>query len=410
MTESYSLSYLLHHVKRSLAINYQDPIWVIAEIAQVSFNKGNIYLNLIEKNEKNNELTAKTEATLWKSKLKNNDIESIFEIFKIGNKILIKCIPEFHEIFGLKLNIEDFDAQFTIGLLQLELEKTRLKLKKELLWEINKQKKLPLILKNIAIISSSTAAGYLDFMHQLANNIYGYQFKTTTFESSVQGDAAKIELINSLNAINNSDSKFDCIIIVRGGGAKMDLQVFNDFEVCKQICLSNYPVLVGIGHEIDETISDEVANKSLKTPTAVAEYIIQHNLNFETNFQEVYLQINQTIKNRFHMILQQFEQIATGIQWKLKNIVQNKNFEFELLTKNIQNQFNAQLIHKQQQLLIIEEKFQQYNWRKNLENGYFIIENSHKRLITIKDINLEQEIKIISNDGEQLYKIEKSSN
>ena len=110
------------------------------------------------------------------------------------------------------------------------------------------------------------------------------------------------------------------------------------------------------------------------------------------------------------MILQLLEQIATGIQWKLKNIVQNKNFEFELLTKNIQNQFNAQLIHKQQQLLIIEEKFQQYNWRKNLENGYFIIENSHKRLITIKDINLEQEIKIISKDGEQLYKIEKSSN
>lgn len=406
MDELFSLSYLLNHVKRAISINYQAPVWVIAEIAQVSFNKGNIYLNLIEKTEFTNDLLAKTEATLWKSKTQKYQIDILFDVFKIGNKILIKCIPELHEIYGLKLNIEEFDEQYTIGLLQLELEKTRQKLIQEKLWEKNRALNLPLVIRRIAILSSSKAAGYQDFIHQLEDNNFGYKFDYQLFETSVQGESAKIELVDNLKKIEKEDKKFDCIVIVRGGGAKMDLQVFNDYEICRQIGLSSMPILVGIGHEIDETISDQIANKSLKTPTAVAEFIIQNNLKFETQIYNIYQNIDDAIKQKINNYQNKLNYLESEITWRLRNIIKSSLFEIEILAKNMKTIEHNIINQKLQNILILEESLMQFNWKNNLEKGYFLIENiKNKRITKIKNVKLENKIKIIGIDGDQIFSI-----
>lgn len=406
MDELFSLSYLLNHIKRAISINYQAPVWVIAEIAQVSFNKGNIYLNLIEKTEYTNDLLAKTEATLWKSKTQKYQIDILFDVFKIGNKILIKCIPELHEIYGLKLNIEEFDEQYTIGLLQLELEKTRQKLIQEKLWEKNRALNLPLVIRRIAILSSSKAAGYQDFIHQLEDNNFGYKFDYQLFETSVQGESAKIELVDNLKKIEKEDKKFDCIVIVRGGGAKMDLQVFNEYKVCRQIGLSSYPILVGIGHEIDETISDQIANNSLKTPTAVAEFIIQNNLKFETQIYNIYQNIDDAIKQKINNYQNKLNYLESEITWRLRNIIKSSLFEIEILAKNIKTIEHNIINQKLQNILILEESLMQFNWKNNLEKGYFLIENiKNKRITKIKNVKLENKIKIIGIDGDQIFSI-----
>lgn len=406
MDELFSLSYLLNHVKRAISINYQAPVWVIAEIAQVSFNKGNIYLNLIEKTEYTNDLLAKTEATLWKSKTQKYQIDILFDVFKIGNKILIKCIPELHEIYGLKLNIEEFDEQYTIGLLQLELEKTRQKLIQEKLWEKNRALNLPLVIRRIAILSSSKAAGYQDFIHQLEDNNFGYKFDYQLFETSVQGESAKIELVDNLKKIEKEDKKFDCIVIVRGGGAKMDLQVFNEYEICRQIGLSSMPIIVGIGHEIDETISDQIANKSLKTPTAVAEFIIQNNLKFETQIYNIYQNIDDAIKQKINNYQNKLNYLESEITWRLRNIIKSSLFEIEILAKNIKTIEHNIINQKLQNILILEESLMQFNWKNNLEKGYFLIENiKNKRITKIKNVKLENKIKIIGIDGDQIFSI-----
>jgi len=411
MDELLSLSYLLNHVKRAISINYQAPVWVIAEIAQVSFNKGNIYLNLIEKTEYTNDLLAKTEATLWKSKTQKYQLDILFDVFKVGNKILIKCTPELHEIYGLKLNIEEFDEQYTIGLLQLELEKTRQKLIQEKLWDKNRTLNLPLVIKKIAILSSSKAAGYQDFIHQLEHNNFGYKFEIQLFETSVQGDSAKIELVDNLKIIEKEDIKFDCIVIVRGGGAKMDLQVFNEYEVCRQIGLSSYPILVGIGHEIDETISDQIANNSLKTPTAVAEFIIQNNLKFETQIFNVYQNIDEAIKQKINNYQNKLNYLESDITWRLKNIIKSSLFEIEILAKNIKTLEQNIINQKLQNLLILEESLMQFNWKNNLKKGYFLIENiKNKRITSINQVLLEKKIKIIGKDGDQKFSIDPIEN
>ena len=163
------------------------------------------------------------------------------------------------------------------------------------LFDRNKQLPFPDVIQQIALISNESAAGYIDFIDQLENNTHGFQFNVTLFRSALQGQAVANEFPEAVERINKSNN-FDVIVIIRGGGSKMDLSAFDSLEAAKAVANSKYPVITGIGHEIDETVCDLIASVRMKTPTAVASYIIEHNARYEKRLSELCEQVNQIIK------------------------------------------------------------------------------------------------------------------
>ncbi len=200
---------------------------------------------------------------------------------------------EFHERYGLQLVVEDIDPAYTVGKWALQRMQVISALQKEGLTGKNATAALPSVLQRIAVISSPEAAGMQDFSEHLLNNPYGYRFRTQLFPAAMQGVAAEKEVLGQLERIEAEAERFDCVAFVRGGGARLDLSAFDTLAAGRAIAEFPIPVLVGIGHETDQTIPDLVAFASLKTPTAVADYILSHNAFFEARLTEGWLSVRE---------------------------------------------------------------------------------------------------------------------
>ena len=287
--ESYSLFELNEFTRRIFALNFPDALWVRAEVAQLKESRGQHYLTLIQKAEASEKIIAQVDAMIWnktywvlRRKLKN----ILPNLLQEGVELLLEVKVEFDERYGLKLMIVDIDPSYTIGKLELKRQEILQKLAKANLLDRNTQLVLPPVVQRIAVLSSNSAAGLEDYIAQLQNNPYGYQFKNVLFSIAVQGVRVEAELLAQLKKIALKKEQFDAVVLIRGGGSKIDLGAFDSFALGKAIATFPLPVLVGIGHEIDETILDKVAHSSLKTPTAVADFLIRRALHFESMILE----------------------------------------------------------------------------------------------------------------------------
>lgn len=269
----YSLAQLNQSLERFIRDNFAlKSFWVVAEITKVQEKNGHYYLDLADSKE--GKRIAEMSANMWFTTF--NRVNSalngeLVEIFRQGNKVLINVRIEFHTIFGLKLNILDVDPAISYGEIEKQKKETILRLKKEGLFDLQQQFDLSPVIKKIALIGSPNTSGYRDFLTELTQNNVFTNFKVKEFPAMVQGDRAIKELVTAINKANQYN--VDIIVIVRGGGSKMDLNVFNDYEIAKAICQSRLPVLTGIGHETDEVVADLVARKREITPTAVAKFL-----------------------------------------------------------------------------------------------------------------------------------------
>lgn len=280
-------------IKKALE-QLESSYWVIAEIGQIQVNQsGHCYLELVQK--ENTQVIAKARATIWAYTYRN--ISAWFEriagsSLTVGMKILANAKVEFHEVYGLSLNIKDIDPSYTLGEREKARQEVIQQLEKDGVMEMNKGLTLPLVPQKIAIISAESAAGYGDFINQLKNNLYGYKIHRTLYQSVMQGPKASESIISALHQIHKSN-EVDLVVIIRGGGSQLDLDCFDDYELCNHIAQFPLPVLTGIGHERDTTIADMVAHTQLKTPTAVAEFILQGFISFQTQIEDYF----KTIRN-----------------------------------------------------------------------------------------------------------------
>jgi len=262
MEEQLSLSELNSLVKEALQLAFPEQLWVVAEIGELKVNRtGHCYIELVEKDNITNEISARARATIWSWQFRF--IQPYFETttgqaLTAGLKVLISVSVEFHEVFGYSLNIKDIDPNYTLGDMARRRAEIIRKLEDEGIIDMNKEIPLPEIPSRIAIISSPTAAGYEDFMNQLANNEAGYKFYTRLFPSTMQGTDAPKSIIAALNSIFEIETMFDVVVIIRGGGSQMDLNCFDDYDLAVNISQFPLPVLTGIGHEKDESIADLV--------------------------------------------------------------------------------------------------------------------------------------------------------
>lgn len=297
----FTLFELNQHIKRVLKFNMDESIWIHAELLSVTQKNGHVYLSLVQRND--NELKAKADAVIWRTDyqhLHNKMGDTIWSILESGRQILINVMIDFHELYGYKLIIKDLDPSVTIGQIELLRKLTYKKLQEEQFIGLNAQLDVPRVWKGIAIISSTKAAGLQDFIHQLDNNHYGYVFQYKLFESSVQGPSMKQEFLGAMDKIDKEKEHFDCIAVIRGGGAKLDLVGFDDYEVCVAIATAELPVITGVGHEIDESLADFVAYDHLKTPTAAAAYLIQKYIDFESVLNDFMVRLERSATNVFY--------------------------------------------------------------------------------------------------------------
>ena len=278
-------------VKEALQVSFPEQVWVVAEIGEMKVNRsGHCYLELVDKDDDSEEITARTRATIWSWQFRF--IQPYFETttgrpFSSGLKVLISATVEFHEVYGYSLNIKDIDPTYTLG----DLARRRMEIIKRLndegVFDMNREIPIPDIPSRIAIISSPTAAGYEDFINQLLNNQAGYHFYTRLFPAVMQGSEAVPSIIDALDTIYEAENFYDVVVIIRGGGSQLDLSCFDDYELALHIAQFPLPVLTGIGHEKDESIADMVANTRLKTPTAVAEFLIGRFNDAATEIEEL---------------------------------------------------------------------------------------------------------------------------
>lgn len=265
-------------LKEGIQNLFPSGIWVVAEICDMNSNQsGHCYLELIEKAEGSENIIAKSRATIWSFtyRILKPYFESVTgQRFSPGLKILVLVSVEFHEIYGLSLNIKDIDPSYTIGDLAKRKQEIINRLVDEGVFELNKELQLPEVCRRIAVISSESAAGYGDFVKQLKNNNRGFKFKVKLFQAFMQGNETERSVIQALEQIYENYTAFDVVVIIRGGGSQAELNYFNNYNIAFHITQFPLPVLSGIGHDRDQTIVDMVAHTSLKTPTAVAEFII----------------------------------------------------------------------------------------------------------------------------------------
>lgn len=359
-------------VRQVLKLNLEPSYWIVAEIGEMNLHSsGHCYLTLVEK--KDQKILAKMRANIWSftfNQLHQNFVSSTGTPLQTGMTVLLNASLEFHEQYGLSLNVKDIDPNYTLGEREKARQATIQKLINADLIDLNKSLSLPLVPQQIAVISSKMAAGFGDFQHQLSSNPYGYKPRISLFEATMQGDQAAESILLALKQINAKHQHFDLIAIVRGGGAKTDLDCFDSYELCEVMAMSKLPILTGLGHERDETIADLVAHTKLKTPTAVAEFITSTMLHFESEINLFYQNIqrasSQLIAEEGTRTLQYHEKIRQCSRLKILETTQEISKFEEVIEKK-----PKELLNQEKKSLALQQKiFLSFDPQKVLERGY----------------------------------------
>ncbi len=354
---SLSLSELCAELDQCIQQGLPGTYWVRAEIAQLT-DKGHCYLELVEKGEKGI-FAAKIRATCW-----SNTWQLISAYFQQetgkrpepGMQVLVEVSVDFHPIYGLSLNIRNIDPAFTLGDLARQRQLTLQQLEKDGVLDMNKSLSLPTIIRRIAVISAEDAAGYGDFCHQLTDNPYRLLFSTQLFPAVMQGEQAARSIINALSAIAGVADDFDSVVIIRGGGATTDLTCFDDYSLASHCAQFPLPILSGIGHTRDVSIVDMVVHQSLKTPTAVAEALIDHNARQLVRIDELRQRLAHVATQMVALRRRQIEQLRLTLQYTVSNTIQAELGKLRMFEQAVRLHSPEQIFRKGYSLTLCDGK------------------------------------------------------
>lgn len=308
-------------VRETLELTFSNEYWVRAEISELRVNR-HCYMELVQKDSHKNGIIAKARAQVWANRwafIKPMFEDMTHQSLAAGMQVLVKAEITFHELYGYSLNITDIDPTYTLGDIAQRRQEILRQLTQEGISTMNQELPLPRMLQRIAIISSASAAGYGDFCNQLKNNPARLAFHTQLFQATMQGDDVTPSIINALNCIAGQQEQWDAVVIIRGGGATSDLSGFDTLELAENVAQFPLPIITGIGHERDDTVIDLIAHTRMKTPTAAAEFLIQH--------QSKELEL--------------LESIAASIFLSASNFLQAEKIRIQVLTTKIPTLFSA---------------------------------------------------------------------
>ena len=263
-------------LKQGVESLFPKRVWIKAEVSAIKARSGGpCYMELSQSD--GNGLIAKASAIIWSSKYRF--IAPYFESvtgspLAEGMAVLVEVQVNYSQLYGLSLIINDIDPEYSVGVKELERQKTIERLQKEGLMGLQKELQLPLLPYRLAVISAEDAAGYRDFMRHVEENPYGFRLDISLYPALMQGADCPSSIIAAMDAVMEDADGYDAVLILRGGGAKLDLACYDDYSLAAVIAQYPLPVLTAIGHDQDYHVCDMVAHEFVKTPTALADFII----------------------------------------------------------------------------------------------------------------------------------------
>ena len=409
--ETYSLSQLTRYINQVIKVNFESPVWIKAEISELrEASNGHCYLEFIEKDPDTDTLMAKIKANIWANTyrmLKPYFESSTGQQLHAGIKVLVSVTVDFHDVFGLSLNIRDIDPTYTLGELAKRRQEIIRQLEKDGVMEMNKSLEMATLPNRIAVISSPTAAGYDDFCNQLDNNPDGFVFYKKLFPAIMQGDQAADSIIEALDNIYGHVDLFDVVVIIRGGGATTDLACFDSYELALNCAQFPLPIIAGIGHQRDLSIVDMVAHTSVKTPTAAAALLIEMMEEAKDRMTDAYTAIYQLL----HQRVQSQQQKLADISWKIRHALINKTSDKKLTLERQKSRLiqavRLAINTQKNKLAILENSIERHSPAFLLKYGYTITTINGKKLSSVNDVQDGDTIKTYVSDGEVKSVVEK---
>ena len=390
-------------VRDTLALEMPDEYWVEAELSEAREVRGHCYMELIQKEEGSNTPVAKASAKCWANTwqlVKPHFMRITGQQIHAGMKVMLKVFAQFHESYGFSWIVTDIDPTYTMGDMARKRQEIIRLLKEEGVFELQKELQLPMFCQRVAVISSANAAGYGDFVNQLENNEYDFRFHTQLFPATMQGEGVEQSVILALEKIYKmhlgfkNNEKFDCVVIIRGGGATSDLSGFDTLALAENVANFPIPIITGIGHERDESVLDMVSHTRVKTPTAAAAFLINHlkvvldliedteqrissKVRQQMDVQKIQLlHYSQQIPSLFSLVKTRQEacidRLQNNLLLSISSRLQEEHHLLDIVSHNIQPVLERKILHECHLLELLKEKVEALNPELLLQRGYSI--------------------------------------
>ncbi|MDO4195365.1 MAG: exodeoxyribonuclease VII large subunit [Prevotellaceae bacterium] len=400
--ESMTLFELNSLVSRAIETTLPDSFWVEAELMEIREVRGHCYMELVQKDMFSATPVAKASAKCWQSswvKVQQKFRKTAGSNPMPGMQLLVKAKVNFHPTYGYSLIISDIDPTYTVGDMARKRQEIIDQLKAEGVFELQKELTLPLFCKRVAVISAANAAGYGDFYDQLLNNECGFCFEVTLFSAVMQGALVEESVCAALDEINALQDDFDCVVIIRGGGATSDMSGFDTLRLAEYVANFPLPIITGIGHDRDESVLDLISFHRVKTPTAAAAFLIDHLADVNERIDEaetvIVNAVNRQIE-RQHLLLENLLGKITNCCRLLKQNGETKLMRIHL---KLENTIAQRLLNEKHRLAMLEQRVSSLDPRLLLKRGYSMTVSNGRIVKDAAELKAGDEIVTILEKG-----------
>ncbi|SFT02007.1 exodeoxyribonuclease VII large subunit [Sphingobacterium wenxiniae] len=398
----FTLSEVARSIQKTIADRYKSLYWIKAEMNKLNHytHSGHCYPELVEKKE--GKVISEMRSILWKTdyqRINQHFIKILQEPLREGITILFQAGISYDPMYGLSLKIVDIDPTFVLGELEKEKRESILRLQTEGLFDANKRLPFPLIPKRLAIISVETSKGLSDFFKIIRNNPWGYLLECTLYPALLQGDKSIASIINQLKVIAERIEEYDAVAIIRGGGGDVGLSSYNNYLLAKSIAIFPIPVLTGIGHSTNETVSEMVAYKNAITPSELADFLIQKFHNFAIPTDEAKQRIILACQAIFQQQENRLQQISQSLNWNGKSLLSSEKNKLANIEQRLQL-FSRQLLKDRfSELAHLSRIVNMANPTQLLRRGFSITKINGKAITSIEQIQENDDIETWVHDG-----------
>ncbi len=397
-----SLYELNEKISRAIDRSFPTSVWVQAELMEIRESRGHCYMELVQNDIFSATPVAKASAKCWRTswiKVARKFLNQTGDYPQKGMKLLLNVNVEFHPAYGFSLIVSDIDPTYTLGEMARKRQEIISRLKEEGVFDLQHELTLTTFCQRIAVISSQTAAGYGDFCDQLACNNHGYCFYPTLFPAVMQGETVSQSVISCLDTINNRVEEFDCVVIIRGGGATSDMSGFDSLELAENVANFPLPIITGIGHERDECVLDLIAYHKVKTPTAAAEFLVSNLYEVESRIDYAKETVTSLVKDNIERQQMRVERIVTIIQSASRLYCSKRENKLELLSQCLFTSVTSRFKEEKHRLQLLTERLKALDPSLLLKRGYTMTLAEGKIVKDARQLKSGQEIETVFEKG-----------
>ena len=403
-SNEYTLHELNSLVRSVIESSLDDEYWVVGELSDAKQGYGgHFYGELIEKEEDGNRILARARVTCWVrayNLLRLRFMHDTGQTLHAGMRVRLLVRVTFHEQFGYALNIVDVDSRFTLGDLARRRREILAQLEADGILHDNQTLSLPRLLKRLAVVSAEGAAGYGDFCNQLATNDYGLAFHARLFPAVMQGAKVEETVLAALQTIADEADRWDVVVIIRGGGATGDLSDFDSYLLASCIAQFPLPVITGIGHERDETVLDYVAHTRVKTPTAAAAFLIDHQAQEAASLDDLYRRITHAASERLLRERQRLDRQGTLLPLLIRRLTDRMQNQLEQTRTRLLTLLHQRIEREQHRVALMEQRLKACDPSVILRRGFTITTCQGKTVTDVACLQPGDVLRTITLGGE----------